>query len=160
MRIRVDHQDSLAFFGQRRRKIHGERRLSDATLVVEDTEAYTSSFWECSGHTVTASARVRRRSQARPATGGNSAQAPPISQNIGRGQRNSGYGSAWLTYSGAPAGRRRAAAASRCSPGQRLIPGAASMPHRTLHGGHFIQEDAPHELAAAVRDATRLAGTD
>jgi haloalkane dehalogenase len=42
---------------------------------------------------------------------------------------------------------------------QRLIPGAAGMPHRTLHGGHFIQEDAPHELAAAVRDAIRLAGT-
>ncbi len=39
---------------------------------------------------------------------------------------------------------------------QALVPGAAGAPHRTLHGGHFLQEDAPHELAAAVLDAIEL----
>ena len=32
------------------------------------------------------------------------------------------------------------------------VPGAAAMPHRTLHGGHFIQEDDPAGFVAAIRD--------
>ena len=33
---------------------------------------------------------------------------------------------------------------------QRHVPGAAGLPHRTFAGGHFLQEDAGPELAAAV----------
>lgn len=37
-------------------------------------------------------------------------------------------------------------------PMQQLIPGAAGQPHRTIEGaGHFVQEDAPEEVVAAVR---------
>lgn len=35
---------------------------------------------------------------------------------------------------------------------QELVPGAAGQPHRILHGGHFLQEDAGPELAAAVAE--------
>lgn len=33
------------------------------------------------------------------------------------------------------------------------VPGAARVTHRTLHGGHFIQEDDPVGFIAAIRDA-------
>lgn len=33
---------------------------------------------------------------------------------------------------------------------QERIPGARGLPHRTVHGGHFLQEDAGPELAAAI----------
>lgn len=33
---------------------------------------------------------------------------------------------------------------------QKRIPGAKGMPHVTLRGGHFLQEDAPEEFAEAV----------
>ncbi len=33
---------------------------------------------------------------------------------------------------------------------QKRIPGCEGQPHQTLHGNHFIQEDAPHELARAI----------
>jgi haloalkane dehalogenase len=37
-------------------------------------------------------------------------------------------------------------------PMQRLIPGADGQPHRTIAGaGHFVQEDAPEEVVAAIR---------
>jgi len=32
------------------------------------------------------------------------------------------------------------------------VPGAARMTHRTLRGGHFIQEDDPVGFVAAIRD--------
>ena len=32
------------------------------------------------------------------------------------------------------------------------VPGTAGMAHRTLHGGHFIQEDDPAGFVAAIRD--------
>ena len=32
------------------------------------------------------------------------------------------------------------------------VPGAARVTHRTLHGGHFIQEDDPAGFVAAIRD--------
>ena len=32
------------------------------------------------------------------------------------------------------------------------VPGAHGMAHRTLHGGHFIQEDDPAGFVAAIRD--------
>lgn len=32
------------------------------------------------------------------------------------------------------------------------VPGARDMPHRTVRGGHFLQEDAGPELAAAIAD--------
>ena len=36
---------------------------------------------------------------------------------------------------------------------QRRIPGAQGQPHRVLEGAnHFIQEDAPDELVAAIAD--------
>jgi len=35
---------------------------------------------------------------------------------------------------------------------QRRIPGARDMPHQTVHGGHFLQEDSGPELAAAITD--------
>jgi haloalkane dehalogenase len=35
---------------------------------------------------------------------------------------------------------------------QRRVPGAQGMPHTTLHGGHFLQEDAGPELARVVVD--------
>ncbi|MDX1451272.1 MAG: haloalkane dehalogenase [Oleiphilaceae bacterium] len=35
---------------------------------------------------------------------------------------------------------------------QKRIPGANGMPHRTLKGGHFLQEDAGTEFAAAVNE--------
>ena len=41
---------------------------------------------------------------------------------------------------------------------QKLIPGAAGMPHRTIEGaGHFLQEDKPEEVARAVVDIHTLA---
>ena len=36
---------------------------------------------------------------------------------------------------------------------QKRIPGAQGMPHVTLRGGHFLQEDSPHEFAAVVLKA-------
>ena len=35
-------------------------------------------------------------------------------------------------------------------PMQARIPGAAGQPHVTLHGGHFVQEDSPAEIAALI----------
>ncbi len=35
-------------------------------------------------------------------------------------------------------------------PFQTLVPGASGQAHRIVHGGHFLQEDAPEELAAAI----------
>jgi haloalkane dehalogenase len=35
---------------------------------------------------------------------------------------------------------------------QRVVPGTRGLPHTTLHGGHFLQEDAGPELARAVVD--------
>ncbi len=37
----------------------------------------------------------------------------------------------------------------------RRVPGAANQPHTTLHGGHFIQEDAPDAFAQVVIDLHR-----
>ena len=34
----------------------------------------------------------------------------------------------------------------------KLVPGTAGMPHRTVSGGHFLQEDAGPELAQAIID--------
>jgi haloalkane dehalogenase len=40
---------------------------------------------------------------------------------------------------------------------QSVIPGAVGVPHRTIEGaGHFLQEDNPHAVAAAVSDAVAL----
>ena len=33
---------------------------------------------------------------------------------------------------------------------QAHVPGARDMPHRKVRGGHFLQEDSPHELAEAI----------
>ena len=33
---------------------------------------------------------------------------------------------------------------------QKLIPGCEGMSHKLIHGGHFIQEDQPEELAEAI----------
>ena len=33
---------------------------------------------------------------------------------------------------------------------QKRMPGAAGQPHVTLHGGHFVQEDSPAEIAALI----------
>lgn len=38
------------------------------------------------------------------------------------------------------------------------IPGAAHHMHRTLHGGHFIQEDDPQGFAGAIFDTAKAAG--
>lgn len=38
------------------------------------------------------------------------------------------------------------------------VPGARSMRHRTLHGGHFIQEDDPQGFADAIIEVARAAG--
>ncbi|CAN5200695.1 haloalkane dehalogenase [soil metagenome] len=35
-------------------------------------------------------------------------------------------------------------------PMQARIPGATGQPHVTLHGGHFVQEDSPAEIAALI----------
>lgn len=37
------------------------------------------------------------------------------------------------------------------------VPGAARVTHRTLHGGHFIQEDDPVGFVAAIRDVGNAA---
>ncbi|WP_328804400.1 haloalkane dehalogenase [Sphingopyxis microcysteis] len=37
------------------------------------------------------------------------------------------------------------------------VPGAARVTHRTLHGGHFIQEDDPAGFVAAIRDVGNAA---
>lgn len=37
------------------------------------------------------------------------------------------------------------------------VPGTRGMPHRTLHGGHFIQEDDPAGFADAIAAAAQLA---
>lgn len=39
------------------------------------------------------------------------------------------------------------------------VPGTRGMAHRTLRGGHFIQEDDPEGFAAAIADAARAAGS-
>ncbi len=42
-------------------------------------------------------------------------------------------------------------------PFRKLVPGAATSPHRTIEGaGHFLQEDAPDEVVAAILDVVRL----
>lgn len=38
---------------------------------------------------------------------------------------------------------------------QKLVPGTAGLPHITVSGGHFLQEDAGPELAAAIIDLVR-----
>lgn len=41
----------------------------------------------------------------------------------------------------------------------KLVPGAASMPHRTIeNGGHFLQEDQPEAVAQAVIDVHGIKG--
>ena len=35
---------------------------------------------------------------------------------------------------------------------QKRVPGAKGQPHVILSGGHFLQEDAPAEIAALVDD--------
>ena len=35
-------------------------------------------------------------------------------------------------------------------PFQQRVPGAKGQPHVTLHGGHFLQEDSPAEIAALI----------
>ncbi len=42
-------------------------------------------------------------------------------------------------------------------PFRKLVPGAARSPHRTIGGaGHFLQEDAPADVAEAILDVARL----
>ncbi len=41
---------------------------------------------------------------------------------------------------------------------QKMIPGAKGMPHVTLNGGHFLQEDSPVEFATAVNDLIGATG--
>lgn len=41
---------------------------------------------------------------------------------------------------------------------QKRIPGTQGMPHVTLRGGHFLQEDSPREFALAILDAVALSG--
>ncbi len=41
---------------------------------------------------------------------------------------------------------------------RELVPGTRGMAHRTLHGGHFIQEDDPAAFAAAISEVARAAG--
>lgn len=41
---------------------------------------------------------------------------------------------------------------------QQRIPGAHGQAHVTLHGGHFLQEDSPAEIAALLDRAARQAG--
>lgn len=38
---------------------------------------------------------------------------------------------------------------------QKLVPGTSGMPHRTVAGGHFLQEDSGPELAAAIIELVR-----
>ena len=38
---------------------------------------------------------------------------------------------------------------------QKRVPGAQGQKHVTLHGGHFIQEDSPAEIAALIDDLIR-----
>lgn len=42
---------------------------------------------------------------------------------------------------------------------QKRIPGAQGMPHVTLRGGHFLQEDSPREFAMAILDALALSAS-
>ena len=44
------------------------------------------------------------------------------------------------------------------APFQDRIPGAKHDLHRTLHGGHFIQEDDPEGFVGAILDTAKLAG--
>ena len=44
------------------------------------------------------------------------------------------------------------------APFQDRIPGARHDLHRTLHGGHFIQEDDPQGFVGAILDTAKLAG--
>lgn len=37
------------------------------------------------------------------------------------------------------------------------VPGARGMAHRSLHGGHFIQEDDPQDFVAAIKDVALAA---
>lgn len=39
---------------------------------------------------------------------------------------------------------------------QKRIPGTKGMPHVTLKGGHFLQEDSPEEFAAKVNEAIAI----
>lgn len=43
---------------------------------------------------------------------------------------------------------------------QKLIPGAKGQPHVTLKGGHFLQEDSPREVAAAIAGCVKRAHAD
>ena len=43
-------------------------------------------------------------------------------------------------------------------PFRERIPGAKHDLHRTLHGGHFIQEDDPQGFVGAILDTARMAG--
>jgi haloalkane dehalogenase len=40
---------------------------------------------------------------------------------------------------------------------QERVPGAKGQPHLTLHGGHFVQEDSPEEIAALLDGLVRRA---
>jgi haloalkane dehalogenase len=44
-------------------------------------------------------------------------------------------------------------------PFRTLIPGAEGQPHTTVHGGHFLQEDAGPELAVLISRVAATAGT-
>ncbi|GAA3963771.1 haloalkane dehalogenase [Allohahella marinimesophila] len=39
---------------------------------------------------------------------------------------------------------------------QERVPGCQNMPHRTLTGGHFVQEDSPFEFAQTANELIRL----
>ena len=39
---------------------------------------------------------------------------------------------------------------------QKRIPGTKGMPHVTLKGGHFLQEDSPKEFATKVNEVIAL----
>ena len=38
---------------------------------------------------------------------------------------------------------------------QARVPGARGQAHVTLHGGHFVQEDSPAEIAALIAKLTQ-----
>lgn len=46
------------------------------------------------------------------------------------------------------------------APFKKRVPGAAKGVHRTLKGGHFIQEDDPEGFVAAILDTAKAAGLD
>lgn len=45
------------------------------------------------------------------------------------------------------------------APFKARVPGARDMPHRTLSGGHFIQENDPSGFVGAILDVARMSGT-